>query len=189
MKYLIIIITGLTLWACSSADHTKHQTISSDIEVTNVGSMMDSSFQSSLQRIIHTYNNLKDLLVESNFTAAQQEAKSLQTEIQQITLDSLPNTDKVSIQKDLEDLSKSSQQLMSCLSLKDQRISFEQLSSDMIKLCEKGVCFNDTVYIQHCPMAFDDHGADWISLSPIIMNPYWGDKMLHCGEVKRALVQ
>jgi hypothetical protein len=47
------------------------------------------------------------------------------------------------------------------------------------------------LYLQHCPMAFNDTmGANWISNSHKIMNPYLGrfdpkykSGMLHCGEV------
>ncbi len=49
----------------------------------------------------------------------------------------------------------------------------------------------DKLYIQRCPMAFNDvEPASWISRSTKIMNPYLGKKhpvyqagMLHCGEV------
>lgn len=39
------------------------------------------------------------------------------------------------------------------------------------------------VYRVHCPMAFDDRGADWLSPEDKVLNPYFGDKMLRCGEV------
>ncbi len=39
------------------------------------------------------------------------------------------------------------------------------------------------VYRIHCPMAFDNKGADWLSPDDKVLNPYFGDKMLRCGEV------
>jgi len=39
------------------------------------------------------------------------------------------------------------------------------------------------VYRVHCPMAFDNKGADWLSPEDKVLNPYFGDKMLRCGEV------
>jgi len=39
------------------------------------------------------------------------------------------------------------------------------------------------VYRVHCPMAFDDKGADWLSPANQVLNPYFGKKMLRCGEV------
>jgi len=40
------------------------------------------------------------------------------------------------------------------------------------------------LYRQYCPMAFQNKGAYWLSSEKKIMNPYFGDKMLHCGVVK-----
>lgn len=39
------------------------------------------------------------------------------------------------------------------------------------------------VYRVHCPMAFNDKGADWLSPANQVLNPYHGKKMLRCGEV------
>jgi hypothetical protein len=44
------------------------------------------------------------------------------------------------------------------------------------------------IYKQFCPMAFDNKGAYWLSSNEEIMNPYFGDKMLHCGKVEETVV-
>lgn len=33
----------------------------------------------------------------------------------------------------------------------------------------------------HCPMAFDDAGADWVQEGTTVRNPYYGAQMLRCG--------
>jgi Cu(I)/Ag(I) efflux system membrane fusion protein len=38
-----------------------------------------------------------------------------------------------------------------------------------------------------CPMAFDDRGAHWLQLGDEVANPYFGDRMLRCGEFQRLL--
>ena len=47
--------------------------------------------------------------------------------------------------------------------------------------------YQNTIYIQHCPMADNNKGADWLSLNKAIKNPYFGDKMLHCGSVIKVV--
>ncbi len=42
-------------------------------------------------------------------------------------------------------------------------------------------------YRQYCPMAFDNEGAYWLSNSEEILNPYFGDAMLTCGNVEEEL--
>jgi Cu(I)/Ag(I) efflux system membrane fusion protein len=44
-----------------------------------------------------------------------------------------------------------------------------------------------TLYVQHCPMAFNNKGADWISREHDIRNPYFGVSMLTCGDVTDTL--
>jgi len=46
---------------------------------------------------------------------------------------------------------------------------------------------SDSLYLQFCPMAFDYEGATWISREREVMNPYFGDEMLHCGVVRRSI--
>lgn len=57
---------------------------------------------------------------------------------------------------------------------------YSQLIADLV--VEKGGSVK--LYKQFCPMAFDNSGAFWISAEKEIRNPYFGDKMLRCGEVQ-----
>ncbi len=43
------------------------------------------------------------------------------------------------------------------------------------------------LYVVHCPMAFGDSGADWLSAVPAVLNPYFGDAMLTCGSLTDTL--
>src|SRR5690625_608894 len=42
-------------------------------------------------------------------------------------------------------------------------------------------------FVQHCPMANDDEGGDWLSYDPKIRNRYIGDAMMACGITKETL--
>jgi Cu(I)/Ag(I) efflux system membrane fusion protein len=39
----------------------------------------------------------------------------------------------------------------------------------------------------HCPMAFNDRGADWYHSDNSVRNPYFGSRMLRCGTPKAAV--
>ncbi|HRO48253.1 DUF3347 domain-containing protein [Agriterribacter sp.] len=68
-----------------------------------------------------------------------------------------------------------------------QRKMYEAMSNDMITLVKKEGLANGELYIVHCPMAFNDKGASWISGNKEIRNPYFGDKMINCGAVKETI--
>lgn len=73
------------------------------------------------------------------------------------------------------------------VSLVEQRKQFGFLSQALINtLTAFGV--TDTLYVQHCPMAFDGAGANWLSEEAAIRNPYYGDAMLRCGTTVDTLI-
>jgi Cu(I)/Ag(I) efflux system membrane fusion protein len=69
-----------------------------------------------------------------------------------------------------------------------RRPHFEVLSNSLIQAIKTHAnAFSEKLYLMHCPMVYDDRGADWIQNSEELTNPYWGDEMLYCGEVKGLL--
>lgn len=47
-----------------------------------------------------------------------------------------------------------------------------------------GHALSEPVVRIHCPMAFEDRGADWLAPDEVVRNPYFGDEMLACGVAK-----
>lgn len=74
------------------------------------------------------------------------------------------------------------QRIAATSDIEQQRTAFSPLSAGVWELMKS---FGGTkpVYQVHCPMAFDDKGASWLSDKTDIKNPYFGDAMLECGTV------
>jgi Cu(I)/Ag(I) efflux system membrane fusion protein len=73
--------------------------------------------------------------------------------------------------------------------IEQKRRSFQPLSDAMFDLLRTTRYQGSKVYQQYCPMAFDNSGAAWLSNSPDVVNPYFGDAMLHCGELRDSVRQ
>jgi hypothetical protein len=43
------------------------------------------------------------------------------------------------------------------------------------------------LYQAYCPMYNNNKGAQWLSVTKEIKNPYYGSKMMDCGEVQREI--
>jgi len=71
--------------------------------------------------------------------------------------------------------------------IKAIRGKFISISNSMIAIAESFDPLSTTIYVQNCPMADSKKGADWLSLSKEIQNPYFGAGMLTCGEVKQEI--
>ncbi|MDF2188670.1 DUF3347 domain-containing protein [Paraflavitalea sp. CAU 1676] len=68
-----------------------------------------------------------------------------------------------------------------------QRTAYSTLSNDFIALVKKSGLNSGELYVDYCPMALNDKGASWISPNKEIRNPYFGEKMMTCGEVKETI--
>lgn len=68
-----------------------------------------------------------------------------------------------------------------------QRTAYASLSNDLITLVKKTGVSSGTLYVDFCPMALNDKGGYWLSTGKGIQNPYFGDQMLTCGEVKETI--
>ena len=68
-----------------------------------------------------------------------------------------------------------------------QRQGFADLNLTFYKVLKGFGLKDETVYYQYCPMAFDSKGAYWLSEEKEIENPYFGEKMLKCGETREEL--
>jgi hypothetical protein len=69
----------------------------------------------------------------------------------------------------------------------EQRQPFSKLSDAFFILLKKVQLKNANVYQQHCPMALNEKGANWLSNESEIKNPYYGKKMLECGDITDSL--
>lgn len=67
------------------------------------------------------------------------------------------------------------------------RKEFSNVSVLMVDLMAGTNAYDKNLYVLKCPMATVGDSAIWLSDSKKILNPYFGDKMLNCGFVKREI--
>ena len=70
--------------------------------------------------------------------------------------------------------------------LPDVRVLFDKVSRQVITLEKQYGHATGDRYLAFCPMAFDNKGAYWLQTEKKIRNPYFGTKMLGCGEIKET---
>lgn len=71
--------------------------------------------------------------------------------------------------------------------IEEQRAAYETISDEMMRMVKEAGVSQGEVFVQYCPMAFDDTGASWLSSTKEVRNPYMGDKMLACGVNKESI--
>ena len=161
-------------------------------EATNEFSLKErisvsKDFQKQLKIVFDTYIKLKDALVKDDVTTAKAESKQLLNSLSKIDMTLLKNNDNHNAWMLLQKEIKASANAISELTdIKNQRHHFKSLSAHLITAVQLfGV--NEKVFVEFCPMADNNNGAYWLSTEEKVINPYFGDAMLTCGEVKQVI--
>lgn len=129
--------------------------------------------QSRYDRLVFHYLKLSSALSRSDFRQAAAQAAKLNSQCRE---------------NGPQNLVAAAENLQKAADLNSLREAFSPFS-DSLSLCLRNgkIKAAEKLFLVHCPMAFNDRGADWISDEPKVINPYFGDEMLHCGRVKETL--
>ncbi len=153
----------------NNPDNQKKQAMNMEME-------LPEDIQKKFVKTLDGYFELKDALVNSNATQAMDAAKVSLKAMPEADLQGMAGAHFKKVKEMLEAISSNE-------NLENQRAHFVILSENMIAITANIDSIGNTIYIQHCPMANSNKGADWLSLSSEVRNPYYGDAMLTCGEV------
>lgn len=135
-----------------------------------------------LTEVYAGYFGLKDALVKSDGNAAATQAKVLYKAIDQVDMNKMTKQEHTVWMKYAKQLSYHTEHIKGTTEVEHQREHFIDLSKNMYEVM-KVIKTETPVYYDHCPMANDGKGADWLSLDKPIKNPYFGKAMLSCGSI------
>ena len=167
--------------------HEGHLRMDNNATITNEKLTVSSKFQEQLKVVFNDYINLKDALVEENVKNTSVNATSLLNNLSKVDVKLLSNNNAQTQWMLLVGNIKSSVTFISkTLDIKIQRDHFKHLSLRLINAVQLfGV--KQKVYVEFCPMADNNNGAYWLSKEEKVINPYFGEAMITCGEVKKII--
>lgn len=139
-----------------------------------------------LQAVLSTYYALTDALVNANGELASKKANELLKAIKDVKMSDLAGEQHMAWMKVEKDLAFDADHIAETKDIAHQRDHFSTLSENMYKLVKPGKN-TEPVYYQHCPMANNGKGANWLSPVSNIQNPYFGAQMLTCGKTTEIL--
>lgn len=126
-----------------------------------------------LSEIINAYLPVADHLAHDKPEEALAAAPALASKLQAASFEAArENADKITSAKTVEALRTALKAVTDSLRPIIQESGDDQLGR---------------LYLVHCPMAFNDTGADWLSRKPVVENPYFGSEMYSCGDVTETL--
>lgn len=151
----------------------------------------------AVSKMLSAYYAVKNTLVEADSVAADSAAGVLASLADGIDVRSIiSDSSRIVVATSLLDsVVATAASLSTTVDLTARRRAFSRVGDHLLAFIRNIGYTASTVYVQECPMAFDDTGkASWLSNASAIVNPYLGKKhpkysagMLHCGELKDSI--
>ncbi len=184
-KTTLSMIAALLIFSISPIfaqhDHSAHMSGS-------VKSETPDTFKKQLGGVLTQYLTLKDALVESDEAKAEAAAKNTLAALDKVDMNLLGGNHHMEWMKQYKAIKGNLNGIVQMKGIDMKRSHFSVVSENLSGAVEDfGVISSQTLYVDYCPMASNNKGAYWISADKDIRNPYFGDKMLTCGEIKQTI--
>jgi Cu(I)/Ag(I) efflux system membrane fusion protein len=144
-------------------------------------------FKKQLNTLANEYLSLKDAFVQTNDMAATKSVLVFLKTLEKVDMTLVKGDAHIYWMKQLKVFEIHGKKISELKDIEAQRKQFQYVSDALINSLQAFGTEGKALYKQHCPMAFDNKGGDWISDKKGIRNPYFGDKMMKCGIVKGEL--
>lgn len=169
-----------------AAEETDTMEMGEGMDGMEMGEGMDMAQQDDIAAAVDTegepafvvaYMDVKNALVTDNYEQVKQAASDMQ--------EGLEGTELSEEQR--SQLRESAGRLADAQDIEAQRQAFAQLSRQLYQAVKDKDMTEKRLYWQHCPMALDGQGANWLSYEEQVRNPFMGQKMPGCGSVEETL--
>ncbi len=198
MKNIILGLALLTtvLAACNNSSSEKKDNTASDAQSTNtpvdtsakqVTATTETTATVSIAEILNGYLKMKNAFAKDDSKEAGAASNEMVKSFSSFNKTAL-TTEQAKIYNDIEDDAREHAEHIgsNAGNIKHQREHFDMLSKDIYQLV-KTFGGGQKLYYDHCPMYNDGKGANWLSETKDIANPYLGKSMPTCGTVKEEL--
>ena len=175
MKMLVPVTAIFVLSACGSNTGNTDQAAENDSVAQEMPAEQSKAVinDAELNTVYEQYARLTDAFTREDMAGAKHAATSIEAGAKDID--------------GAESIATSAATIASADNIKAQRTAYLTMSNDLIALVKNAGMKDGELYVEHCPMAFDNAGGSWISSNKEIRNPYFGDKMMTCGEVTETI--
>lgn len=187
MRTIILSLTlASTLFVACNNDGSNKQ-LADSTAATSTNGQDASNANAPVSNILTSYLELKNALTKDNDTDAASAATELASSLKNFDKSAL-NAEQNKVYTDIEaDALEHAEHIASNKgNIVHQREHFETLSAEVYELV-KATGAGQKLYYTNCPMYNNNKGANWLSETKEVSNPYLGQAMLTCGSVKEEL--
>ena len=198
----VAVATALLFSACSGNKHEAHDKetksdsmtqmkfdTASKVAITEIKvfETVDPSVKTQLNGFITDYFALNKALIEDNNDGAKSAAKKLSETVSKFDMSKMMGEQMDFYHSQLSKLNAALKGISESADIEDTRMELASVSESIYALVKAYHSNSTSLYYQFCPMAKNGEGANWLSETKEIVNPYMGQRMLKCGRTKETL--
>ncbi|MEJ8843673.1 DUF3347 domain-containing protein [Lacibacter sp. H375] len=139
----------------------------------------------SVSAVLNAYYKLKNELVAGNSSVSAAAAAELKSAIEAVNNSNASAAEVKAFDPVKQKLQADASSVAASNDINKQRELFSSMSNNMISLAKAIKMSDQEIYVDYCSMK----KSYWLSADKAIRNPYYGNKMLTCGNVKETIKQ
>ncbi|MBL1162129.1 MAG: DUF3347 domain-containing protein [Chlorobi bacterium] len=179
IQIIALVLIVATVVSCNNSSNKDNSTV----DTISVISEKTEVRKDGIAPILSGYLALNNALAADNSKGAAEAGESLLSGLENVDMNSIAANKMKQFMELSADVKENAEHIRDNAGKIDhQREHLEFLSKDVLDLITL-LGAPQKLYQIHCPMASNEKGADWISDSKEVKNPYFGKDMLTCGEV------
>lgn len=186
----MLSLAAIGFAACNNDKTASNETGTKTTDTTKktpVNTNTENKVTTSVDEMLIAYLQIKNALANDNASEAATGGNAFVQAISKVDKLAMTTEQKKRFEEIADDAKEMAEHIgKSSDKIAHQREHFEMLSDDvydMVKTFKPA----QTLYKDYCPMYNDGKGANWVSETKDIKNPYLGKKMPTCGEVKEEI--
>ena len=145
-------------------------------------------FRDQLANVYESYFGMQEALADDNAAKAVKAAKNMSKAIESTDMKLLSGIDYDVWMENASRLKEILEKFVDDKDIEIIRTEFHKVSERFAAIAKHfGSAVGEPVYVAHCPMAFENAGADWLQSDQDILNPYFGASMLKCGSIEEVI--
>jgi Cu(I)/Ag(I) efflux system membrane fusion protein len=168
-------------------DHSSHMKSEMDGDMVMVKKYdVDVKFQDQLKGVMEANQILIEAFSNDNADAIKSATTKFTADLTKVDMSLLSGEAHHTWMKYSKEMKKAAEQINNTDDVGFQRIQLAKLDEALYKSLKSFGTGGIDVYYNYCPMA-NDVGANWLTTSSEIQNPFMGQKMPKCGSNKEVL--
>ncbi|WP_347243496.1 efflux RND transporter periplasmic adaptor subunit [Thermogutta sp.] len=168
-----------------SVDQTSEVTTTKGPEFGSAGNPV---LARALQSLWSPYLSIQRALSHDEPGEAVAGFAAIEATLPQLLRADLPEKERQQLAEIVPHLQAACDQARNMQDMEVLRSAFRHLSQSLIEAVKQfGHAHEKPLVVVYCPMAFSNQGAEWLQEGEEVANPYFGSRMLRCGEVKERI--